>query len=137
MWLEWRGQAAWTGNQESLILVLSLILICCVTLGRYQPLSGRWIPQNSRSCQLYQPIVHHPCSVRGPSANQFLIICWRISDKRILVPNSLPLNPAGFWAESPWPDGMCAREFQANFNIQSNIIGIINLKKKKTTPFNI
>lgn len=34
---------------------------------------------------------------------------------------------------------VCIQEFQTNFNIQSNIIGIINLKKKNNTlePINI
>lgn len=129
------GQAAWTGHRESPILVLYLILLCCVTLGQWHPRSGPWSPQNARTCRLSQPTAHHPRSVRGPSANQSLFTGRWMSDKRILVPSALPLRPAGSWAESPWPDGMCAQEFRSDFNIPSNLIGSTNPKEKKTKPY--
>lgn len=121
---------AWTGGQESLIPVLCLILICCVTLGKRRPLSGHWTPQNSRTYQLQQPTVYHPRSVSSSSADPFLIICWWIIDKKFLSPAHF-LSTQQASGLSLLGQMVCVQEFQTNFNIQSNIIGIINLKKEK------
>lgn len=120
---------AWTGGQKSLILVLSDINLLC-DIGKHHPLSGHWTPQNSRTYQLLQPTVYHPHSISSSVQIRFSLSAGGLLTKEFLSPAHF-LSTQQASGLSLLGQMVCVQELQTNFNIQSNIIGIINLKKEK------
>lgn len=103
------------------------ILICCVTLGRRRPLSGHWTPPNSRTCQLEQPTGYPLSSAQVQMSSSFRAGRFLTKEFSSLAHFLSTSQVSGL---SLLGQMVCEQEFQTNFNIQSNVIGIINLKEK-------